>query len=136
MATEDQKQDNSRAEDLNAQLISLAEQLGRMAGTIEGTAESWMKTGNLTQQLTTLRDNANKLLNKVSGNAAGKATNPKNAAAKEKPARRAATAADPAHAPGKKHRKPAPSARGAKKSDQRIAKMRTAQSVRRRTPAR
>jgi hypothetical protein len=40
--------------------------------------------------------------------------------------------ADAAHAPGKRHRKPAPTVRGAKKSDERIPKMRTAAAVRRR----
>ena len=38
MATQDQK----NAADLSEQAIALAEQLGRIAGTIEGTAESWM----------------------------------------------------------------------------------------------
>jgi hypothetical protein len=37
-----------------------------------------------------------------------------------------------AHAPGKKHRKPAPTMRGAKKSDERIPKMRSAAAVRQR----
>jgi hypothetical protein len=40
--------------------------------------------------------------------------------------------ADAAHAPGKRHRKPAPSLRGAKKSNQSIPKMRTATVVRQR----
>jgi hypothetical protein len=40
--------------------------------------------------------------------------------------------ADAAHAPGKQHRKPAPTVRGAKKSDQRIPKARTAAEVRQR----
>ena len=38
MATQEQK----NASDLGEQAIALAEQLGRIAGTIEGTAESWM----------------------------------------------------------------------------------------------
>ena len=39
---------------------------------------------------------------------------------------------DPARAPGKQRRKPAPSMRGLKKSDERIPKMRTAETVRQR----
>ena len=131
MATDDQKQDTTGTENLNAQLLSMAEQLGRMAGTIEGTAESWMKNGVLTEQLTSLRDNANKLLSKVSGMTTGRGASKTPA---QKPVRRASATADPVHAPGKKHRKPAPRGQGPKKSNQPVAKLRAAQGVRRRTP--
>ncbi len=56
MATQDQK----NASDLGEQAIALAEQLGRIAGTIEGTAESWMDRRKLTEQLTRVRDGAHK----------------------------------------------------------------------------
>jgi hypothetical protein len=45
---------------------------------------------------------------------------------------RAARKADPARAPGKKRKKPAPSLVGVKKSDERIPKMRTAAAARQR----
>ncbi len=77
MATQEQK----NASDLGEQAIALAEQLGRIAGTIEGTAESWQ---------------------------------------------------DPARAPGKKRRGPAPSTPGLKKSDETIPKARLAEANRQR----
>ena len=48
MATQEEK----NASDLGEQAIALAEQLGRMAGTIEGTAESWLNQQKLADQLT------------------------------------------------------------------------------------
>lgn len=125
MATQDQK----NAADLGEQAIALAEQLGRIAGTIEGTAESWMNRQTLTDQLTRVRDGASQMLAGLAGGATKgrKASKGKSA----KPAA-AARRADPAHAPGKRRRKPAPTMKGVKKSDERIPKMRTAAAVRQR----
>ena len=58
MATREQK----NATDLGEQAIALAEQLGRIAGTIEGTAESLMDRQSLTDQLTRVRDSAAQML--------------------------------------------------------------------------
>ena len=58
MATQDQKS----ASDLGEQAIALAEQLGRIAGTIEGTAESWLNRQKLADQLTRVRDGATQML--------------------------------------------------------------------------
>src|SRR5687767_13113745 len=58
MATQDEK----NATDLGEQAIALAEQLGRIAGTIEGTAESWLNREKLTEQLTRVRDGATQML--------------------------------------------------------------------------
>ena len=124
MATRDQK----NATDLGEQAIALAEQLGRIAGTIEGTAESLMNRQTLTDQLTRVRDSATQMLEGLTGGTAKRRK-----AAKKKPARAAsAQQADPAHAPGKRRRKPAPTMKGVKKSDERIPKMRTAAVVRQR----
>ena len=124
MATREQK----NATDLGEQAIALAEQLGRIAGTIEGTAESWMNQQTLTDQLTRVRDSATQMLEGLTGGTA------KRRKAKNKTPSRAASArqADPAHAPGKRRRKPAPTMKGVKKSDQRIPKMKTAAAVRQR----
>jgi len=124
MATREQK----NATDLGEQAIALAEQLGRIAGTIEGTAESLMNRQTLTDQLTRVRDSATQMLEGLTGGTAKRRK-----AAKKKPARAAsAQQADPAHAPGKRRRKPAPTMKGVKKSDERIPKMRTAAVVRQR----
>jgi len=124
MATREQK----NATDLSEQAIALAEQLGRIAGTIEGTAESWMNRQTLADQLTRVRDSATQMLEGLTGGTAKRRK-----AAKKKPARAAfAQQADPAHAPGKRRRKPAPTMKGVKKSDQRIPKMKTAAAARQR----
>src|SRR6185436_15044030 len=154
--------------------FALAEQLGRIAGTVEGTAEQWLNRASLTEQLTRIRDDATDLLNSLAGGAAkgrkavtegteamteqmkAVATKAASAAsamgssvaaaarkvgrpaakrAAKKPSGRAAAAKarpDLAHAPGKKHRRPAPSAHGVKKSDQTIPKARQAETVRQR----
>jgi hypothetical protein len=127
MATRDHK----TAADLSDQAIALAEQLGRIAGTIEGTAESWMNRQKLTDQLIRVRDGAAQMLEGLAG---GMARGRK--ASKAKSAKAAVPArprkADPSRAPGKRRRKPAPSMKGVKKSDERIPKMRTAAAVRQR----
>jgi hypothetical protein len=125
MATREQK----NATDLGEQAIALAEQLGRIAGTLEGTAESWINRQTLTDQLTRVRDSATQMLEGLTGGTAKKASSAKN----KRPAHAAsARQADPAHAPGKRRRKPAPSMKGVKKSDERIPKMKTAAAVRQR----
>ena len=128
MATQEQR----NASDLGEQAIALAEQLGRIAGTIEGTAESWMNQRKLADQLTRVRDSATRMLEGLSGAAA---KGRKGAKAKKAKGARAATtrqAADPSRAPGKRRRKPAPTLHGVKKSDERIPKLRTAEAVRQR----
>jgi hypothetical protein len=131
MATE------SKASDLSTQAIALAEQLGRIAGTVEGTAESWLKNQALTEQLTRVRDGAASMLKSLSsqslmrkGSKKGGKNRKKNTDARS--SARTARMSDPAHAPGKKRKKPAPSLVGVKKSDERIPKMRTAAAARQR----
>jgi len=119
--------------ELNSQAMALAEQLGRIAGTIEGTAEQYLNRASVTEQLTRVRDQAMQLLEKVTGGAsAGREAAQKKGGGSTNGHRNAGGRADLAHAPGKRHRKPAPSVRGAKKSDERIPKMRTAAAARHR----
>jgi hypothetical protein len=148
MATQDKKPDVNTGE-LSSQAVALAEQLGRIAGTIEGTAENMMNRASLTDQLTRVRDGAASLLDSLADGAAqGRQSAQKKGAGQTRaagtraagstssatgPRARAARAqVDLAQAPGKRHRKPAPSKRGVKKSDLRIPKMRTAEAVRHR----
>ena len=133
MATQEQK----TATDLEAQAIALAEQLGRIAGTIEGTAESWLQRRRLTDQLTRVRDGATQMLEGLKAGAdkgrsfVGRGK-PGNNIMKKAAAEPRMTHADPAHAPGKKRRKPGPSLKGVKKSDEKIPKLRTAAAARQR----
>jgi hypothetical protein len=122
-------QDSKNASELGAQAIALAEQLGRIAGTMEGTAEAWLERRQLTEQLTRVRDGASRMLQSLTAGVdrGRKASTQRTAQRAEPVARR-----DPARAPGKRRRKPAPSARGVKKSNAAIPKMRTAAAVRRR----
>jgi hypothetical protein len=123
-------QDPRTASDLGEQAIRLAEQLGRMAGTIEGTAEAWLHRQQLTDQLTRVRDGATDMLKSLgAGISTGRAQSKRRSA---KSASATGRKPDLAHAPGKRRRKPAPSARGVKKSNQAIPKMRTAKAVRQR----
>jgi hypothetical protein len=141
MATQDQKLDTT-TRDLNSQALALAEHLGRIAGTLEGTAEAWLNRASLTDQLTRVRDGATQLLNSLAGAAAkgGKAAqapsqNGQSSSAgdaKSPRARSASASSDLAHAPGKRHRKPAPTVHGAKKSDSRIPKARASAQARQR----
>ena len=123
MATQEQK----RASDLGEQAIALAEQLGRIAGTIEGTAESWLKRERLAKQLTRVRDGATQMLEGLRRQPA-----PKKKAKRAKSAAAKFAALSPAHAPGKRRRGPAPSTPGLKKSDETIPKARLAEANRQR----
>ena len=115
---------DSRSSDLSEQAMALAEQLGKIAGTVEGTAEAWLKNPGLADQLARVRDGAADMLKSL------RKGNTKKAGAR--PSARVTRKADPARAPGKKRRKPAPSLVGVKKSDERIPKMRTAAAARQR----
>lgn len=119
-------QDERDATSLGDQAVALAEQLGRIVGTIEGSAEGLLSRQRIADQLTRVRDSASRMLQDVTARAKAKAPAPK-----KKPAK-AMRAADPAHAPGKQHRKPAPTLRGVKKSNEAIPKARTAAAVRQR----
>ena len=121
-------QDSNNASDLGDQAIALAEQLGRTAGTIQGTAEAWLNRQQAADQLARIRDRATEMLKSlgVTGSLGKRRKRSKTVSASR------ARQADPAHAPGKRHRKPAPTKRGVKKSNQAIPKMRTAAAVRQR----
>ena len=115
--------------DLSEQAIKLAEQLGRIAGSIEGTAEAWLERQQLAEQLARVRDGAESMLGALMREAQRSRAEKKSAVGKTPQARQAS---DPAHAPGKQRRKPAPTMRGVKKSDTAIPKLRTAKTVRQR----
>ena len=116
------KQTTSNDNNVEQRVVAFAEQVGRVVGTVQAKTEGWLDRQKLTEQITHVRDSAADLLKHLSrGNGEG-----------PKPAAKRAKAADPngrsggtVDAPGKRHRKPAPSVKGAKHSDTRIAKMRS-----------
>ena len=142
MATRNKKNEANTSE-ISSQAVALAEQLGRVAGTVEGKAEAWLNRESLTDQLTRARDGAASLLDSLAGGAAKGRQSARKSNAQKSNAQASAIPSpavresggggvDLAHAPGKRHRKPAPSKHGVKKSDERIPKMRTAEAVRHR----
>src|SRR5581483_11327341 len=66
MANEKNK-NTGATDEIGSQLFAMAEQIGRMAGTIEGNAEAWLNRSSITDQLTRVRDTASQMLDRVSG---------------------------------------------------------------------
>ena len=108
--------------------VALAEQMGRLIGTVQVRAEGWLDPKYMRDQITRIQDGATDLLSHL-GNAVGKSTGPTPQPAAPLPRRRSGGKVD---APGKKHRPPPPSTRQAKPSDDRVAKLTAAnRSIRR-----
>lgn len=101
-------------------VVQLAEQLGRIAGTMKAKTEGWLDPQTLSAQLTSIRDSAADLLSQVTGQEP--AAEPPRA---DKPAR------GPVDAPGKRHRKAPPSVRAGKHVADRVTTMREANNRRR-----
>ena len=112
---------------LERQVIEIAEQLGRLAGTAQAKADLWLHEPRFVNQLAKMRDRASSLLGRLGAlsgnhNSNNNSSNQARAKSREKVA-----------APGKKHR-PAPMrARGVKHSTQEIS---TATAARRKRSAR
>jgi len=115
------------AEEIEQRVVAFAEQLGRMAGTIQAKAEGWMDRETLSRQIAGVRDGAADLLEQLAGGAMK--------ASKKKPAAAAARGGNKGRsggvvdAPGKRHRKPSPTDPGANIADSQAAKMWTARTM-------
>ena len=119
-------------------VVAFAEQLGRIAGTLEAKADGWLDRKTLNEQLTRVRDGAAELLNRLAaGSASVAAASAQKQTASYDPRQSSSPAATTGRsggkvdAPGKKHRKPPASVRGAKHSDETISKGKGAQTMRR-----
>jgi hypothetical protein len=135
---------------IEQRLVALAEELGRVAGTVQSRAEHWTDRDLLSAQLASVRDAASGLLVQMAARAKkGAQASTKEAAppaAVKKPSAKRSAARKSApktlagavtrrtsegrsggvvDAPGKKHRKPLPSDPGATIVDSQAAKMRT-----------
>jgi hypothetical protein len=113
---------------LEQRVVAMAEQLGRIAGTIHAKAEGWMDREALTKQIASVRDGAAELLEQLAG--AG-ATKPSTTvpAAPGKPGHTKGRSGGVVDAPGKTHRKPMPADPGAKTAASQAAKMRMAKTM-------
>jgi hypothetical protein len=121
-------------------LVAFAEQLGRVAGTLQAKADGWMDRKTLNEQIAGVRDGAADLIKQL-GVGAKKAANKvagKKPAGKKPAGKKPATAAAPAtrgrsggtvDAPGKKHRKPGPANPDANIVVSQAEKMRAAKTM-------
>ena len=120
-----------KAQAVERRILALAEQLGRLIGTVESKAEGWLDQKTLNRQVEQIRDSASELLEHLGGaiESGRAATRP--AAAPETPPPPAGRSGGTVDAPRKAHRKRAQSVRGAKHSDQTVAKIKGAKTMRR-----
>jgi hypothetical protein len=117
--------DTSTAEATEQRVLAFAEQLGRVAGTLQAKAEHWMDREALSTQIASVRDGAANLLKQLAGGA-GTVSRKKPAAGVRRGTGRSGGVVD---APGKKHRKPMPNDPDASRADSQAAKMRTATTM-------
>jgi hypothetical protein len=108
--------------EMQQRVVALAEQVGRIAGSAQAKAHTWLDQPKVRQQLASIRDAAANLLERVEQQQ--EAPRPSRPAA-------GARSGGKVDAPGKKHRVPPPSARGVKHSYQEITKANAARQIRR-----
>jgi hypothetical protein len=116
----------TRFESLEKQLVTFAEQLGGLAGTMQGKAEHWIDPDALSQQLTSIRDGASRILKQLASGSSTTGTPSPSDVNGQHAIGRSGGVVD---APGKKHR-------GAPPADPRVnaADRRTAAAIGRSKP--
>jgi hypothetical protein len=115
------------ADAMEQRVVAFAEELGRIAGTLQAKAEGWLGRETLNRQIASVRDGASDLLEQIAGGAA-KASKKKQATAMARGGTKGRSGGV-VDAPGKKHRKPMPTDPGANIADSQAAKMRTAKTM-------
>ncbi len=139
MAKRDSGQEKAKGgtapSDVEKRVIAFAQQIGRIAGTVQAKAEGWMdrdalnkQREALSKQISTVRDAAADLLDHLAdaANASRKSTVAAARTGGKDPKGRSGGTVD---APGKKHRKQAPADPGATQADSQAAKLRTAKTM-------
>jgi hypothetical protein len=115
------------ADAMEQRVVAFAEQLGRIAGTVQAKAAGWLDREALTRQLASVRDGAAELLELLAGDATkGSKRAPVATVALGRTEGRSGGVVD---APGKKHRKPMPADSSANIVDSQAAKMRMAKTM-------
>jgi hypothetical protein len=115
------------ADAIEQRVLAFAEQVGRIAGTLQAKAEGWMEREMLNTQIARVRDGAADLLQQLAGGATkGSQTKPAGVGVRGGTKGRSGGVVD---APGKKHRKPMPSDPDASMAASQAAKMRTASTM-------
>ena len=117
---------------LEQRAMALAEELGRIAGTLHAKAEGLMDRATLAKQIASVRDSAAELLAQVGGVTKAAPEEPSPAPARQTtPARQNAKgrSGGVVDAPGKRHRKPLPPDPEVSRAASQAAKMRTAKTM-------
>jgi hypothetical protein len=125
-ATTRENRDTTPADAMEQRVLAFAEQLGRIAGTVQAKAEGLMNREALATQIASVRDSAAELLEQLAG--ATEASKEASAAIAA-PTKAKARSGGVVDAPGKKHRKPARRDPGANMADSQAAKMRMARTM-------
>jgi hypothetical protein len=115
------------ADALEQRVLAFAEQLGRIAGSIQAKAEGWMDRETLHKRIASVRDGAADLLEHLEGGATKAAT--KKPAATSTPGGYKGRSGGVVDAPGKRHRKPTPTVPGASRAASQADKMRMAKTM-------
>ena len=119
--------DRRKADALEARVLAFAEQLGRIAGTVQAKTAGWMDGDTLKKELARVRDGAADLLQQLTADVPAVAENrPTGGPALRRSRGRSGGMVD---APGKKHRPPTPADPGANRADSQAAKMRAAKTM-------
>jgi hypothetical protein len=113
---------------LEERVLAFAEQLGRIAGTVQAKTAGWMDGDALKKELARVRDGAAELLQQLTADA------PPPVAVSTRtggpaPRRTRGRSGGIVDAPGKKHRRPMPTDPGANRADSQAAKMRDAKTM-------
>ena len=115
------------ADAIEQRVAAFAEQLGRIAGTVQAKAEGWLDREALTRQIASVRDSATDLLGQLAGGATKRSTrHPVATSALGRTKGRSGGVVD---APGKKHRKPVQADPRATMADSQASKMRMAKTM-------
>ena len=115
------------ADVLEERMVAFAEQLGRIAGTVQAKAAGWMDGDALKKELARVRDGAADLLQRLTPDTPAVAENRPTGGTARRPSR--ARSGGIVDAPGKKHRSPMPTDPGANRADSQAAKMRAAKTM-------
>ena len=116
-----------RVDGLEERVLAFAEQLGRIAGTVQAKTAGWMDGDALKKELARVRDGAADLLQQLTADAPPVAVGkPSGGPAPRRSRGRSGGIVD---APGKKHRPPMPTDPEANRADNQAAKMRAAKTM-------
>ena len=116
-----------RVEGLEQRVLAFAEQLGRIAGTVQAKTAGWMDGDALKKDLARVRDGAAELLQQLTADAPPAAVSTRTGG--PAPRRTRGRSGGIVDAPGKKHRRPMPTDPGANRADSQAAKMRAAKTM-------